>query len=316
MSSNDNEDDERQHTENNTENNTEFKYRGLTRYYKLITIDDNNGIPFHRGRYSGLNPDQAANKAITSLIRNNKTLEGVATKFCMQECGNDTDKHKTYYYSGSKELLDSPKTVNIDRPCKEPISIRYKSYNKINKISKDEYLGKYKNDICHESDEIDNCTNHDKSDVEQEIPNANTISDTIKDTTTTNNDDVWANDDDVGDMGDMDGMDGTNNASDNNMNDDWDSLLNVREISARDKQLEQDRLRENDMIKHTDNEKNVKEDDAKTFREQELLNKKNKKEKKFAQRYDYNDYYDEDGDGAEWNKEYDLYAGYDNMYDR
>ncbi len=90
------------------------------RYFKLIYNDE----PI--GRFSGNKPKQAANKALTSIIKdmekNKKDVIGVDIRFSLKECtrwnkkkcrkGGDEKIEKIYNYLGKRELLNEE--VEVD----------------------------------------------------------------------------------------------------------------------------------------------------------------------------------------------------------
>lgn len=81
-----------------------------SRYFKVVL---NEGEAF--GRFSGSKPKQAANKALTSILRK-KRHEKKSTKgkihFSIVECTRGS-KRKEYNYVGNRVKLDDPVTVNI-----------------------------------------------------------------------------------------------------------------------------------------------------------------------------------------------------------
>jgi hypothetical protein len=74
-----------------------------------VKVDDND-IPY--GRYNGVFPLQAANKALSEIIKNKKKnndfdLKGGDINFSLIECTKGSNK-KTYQYSGNRIKLENP----------------------------------------------------------------------------------------------------------------------------------------------------------------------------------------------------------------
>ena len=81
-----------------------------TRYFKAIV----EGGEAH-GRFSGAKPKQAANKALTSILKSKEQKGGSANgeiKFTIVECTRGS-KHKEYHYVGKREKLSTPMKVKI-----------------------------------------------------------------------------------------------------------------------------------------------------------------------------------------------------------
>jgi len=111
------------------------KKEGGSRYFK---VKYNNKSP--TGRFSGSKPKQAANKALTSIL---KLREGagestkVKIKFSIVECTRGS-KHKEYSYVGERVELDKPMEVKIGKgPNAKTIKYRYN-----NKVFKDKVAKK------------------------------------------------------------------------------------------------------------------------------------------------------------------------------
>lgn len=111
-------------------------------------VDDDNQKPGSRyfklvydgkvsGRFSGNKPKQAANKALTAIIKG--ITDGSAVdkemKFRIKECTRGS-KHKEYCYVGERIKLDKPMEVTIGKGA-EAKKIVYKFTNKVKK-SKEE----------------------------------------------------------------------------------------------------------------------------------------------------------------------------------
>lgn len=100
-----------------------------TRFFKVIV---NGGEP--HGRFSGTKPKQAANKALTSILKTRNQTGGAITgeiKFSIVECTRKS-KHKQYNYVGERIKLDKPMKVIIGKgdAAKE---IEYKFNNRVMK---------------------------------------------------------------------------------------------------------------------------------------------------------------------------------------
>ena len=100
-----------------------------TRYFKVMV----GGGDAH-GRFSGTKPKQAANKALTSILKT-KEKDGDATngkiKFSIIECTRGS-KHKQYNYIGERVELDNPMQVTIGKGDGAKV-IEYKFNNKVMK---------------------------------------------------------------------------------------------------------------------------------------------------------------------------------------
>ena len=96
------------------------------RYFKFARDDDNNG--FH-GRVCGSKPKQAANKALTSILKSsgNDKSESSKIEFTIIECTRNS-KHKKYHYVGERKLLEKPVQVKIQNREK---TIEYKYGNHV-----------------------------------------------------------------------------------------------------------------------------------------------------------------------------------------
>jgi hypothetical protein len=96
------------------------------RYFKIVGEEGEKG----RGRFSGRKPKQAANKALTSILKE-KDGDGESTKgqfkFSIVECTRGS-KNKVYSYVGEKVELDEPMTVQIGDK-----KITYKHSNVVSK---------------------------------------------------------------------------------------------------------------------------------------------------------------------------------------
>lgn len=109
---------------------TEGDEDSRTRYFKVIV----DGGEAH-GRFSGSKPKQAANKALTSILKTKEqTGGGVAgeIKFSIVECTRGS-KHKQYNYIGQRVKLDKPMEVTIGSgPNAKKIEYRFN-----NRVMKD-----------------------------------------------------------------------------------------------------------------------------------------------------------------------------------
>jgi hypothetical protein len=104
-----------------------------TRYFKMVY--DNT----ETGRFSGNKPKQAANKALSAIIKYIEEKGEVAMDktifFGIKECTRNS-RHKTYTYSGKREKLDTPIKVPIGKGENSKI-IEYKFTNKVKKYKAD-----------------------------------------------------------------------------------------------------------------------------------------------------------------------------------
>lgn len=101
-----------------------------TRFFKVIV----DGGEAH-GRFSGTKPKQAANKALTSILKSKKQSGGSVSgkiKFSIVECTRNS-KHKTYNYVGERLVLDNPIDVKIYKGTDKEKVIPYKFNNRVMK---------------------------------------------------------------------------------------------------------------------------------------------------------------------------------------
>ena len=86
------------------------KEKTNTRYWKVVCEEDGNDNCKAHGRYSGSSPYQAANKALSEIIRNRKT-KGLKTNgkinFSMIESTRGSKK-KEHFYEGKRIKLKEP----------------------------------------------------------------------------------------------------------------------------------------------------------------------------------------------------------------
>lgn len=100
-----------------------------TRYFKCMYNDK------VFGRYSGIKPKQAANKALTTIIKDNGGNEKCIDKvfnFKMVECTRGS-KRKISAYEGKRVKLDKPLEITIKSGGNEK-KIVYKFNNKLHKV--------------------------------------------------------------------------------------------------------------------------------------------------------------------------------------
>lgn len=100
-----------------------------TRYFKAIV----EGGEAH-GRFSGAKPKQAANKALTSILKTKEQKGGAVNgeiKFTIIECTRGS-KHKEYHYVGKREKLSTPMKVKIGSGPNAKV-IEYKFNNRVMK---------------------------------------------------------------------------------------------------------------------------------------------------------------------------------------
>lgn len=111
-----------------TEGNGEENSR--TRFFKVIV----DGGEAH-GRFSGNKPKQAANKALTSILKSKEQIDGPSPsgeiKFSIIECTRGS-KHKQYNYIGQRVKLDNPMKVKIGSGV-DAKEIEYKFNNRVMK---------------------------------------------------------------------------------------------------------------------------------------------------------------------------------------
>ena len=78
------------------------------RYFKIVCEDGSC-----RGRFSGKKPKQAANKALTSILKQKKSMKGGGKlNFSICECTRGS-KCKVYNYTGERRKLEKPMDVTI-----------------------------------------------------------------------------------------------------------------------------------------------------------------------------------------------------------
>ena len=101
----------------------------ITRYFKVV-IDEGDA----HGRFSGTKPKQAANKALTSILKS-REKKGTQTngeiKFSIVECTRGS-KHKQYNYVGERVELQNPMQVTIGKGDNAKV-ITYRYNNKVMK---------------------------------------------------------------------------------------------------------------------------------------------------------------------------------------
>lgn len=104
------------------------------RFFKIFNCDSDEC----KGRFAGKKPKQAANKALTSILKDMENKEEdttIAIPFSIIECTRGS-KRKVYNYRGLKELLEEPMTVEIKGKA-----ITYKYNNKVSKARPEEQEG-------------------------------------------------------------------------------------------------------------------------------------------------------------------------------
>lgn len=102
-----------------------------TRFFKVIV---GGGEP--HGRFSGNKPKQAANKALTSILKtlsqtSHNSNESREIKFSIIECTRNS-KHKQYNYVGQRIRLENPMKVTIGKGIDAKV-IEYKFNNRVMK---------------------------------------------------------------------------------------------------------------------------------------------------------------------------------------
>jgi hypothetical protein len=110
-----------------TKADSSVKKTTLPRYFKVVY---EKGQP--KGRFSGTKPKQAANKALTSILKNRES-DGKSTttkiKFSIVECTRGS-KHKEYNYVGERVKLDKPMEVTIGKGANAK-TIKYRYNNRV-----------------------------------------------------------------------------------------------------------------------------------------------------------------------------------------
>ena len=86
------------------------------------------------GRFTGLTPYQAANKALSKYFRENKTIKSEIT-FSIRESTRGS-KRSTYVYSGKREKLGTPVKYSINGPDGVAREIVKEYKNKLTKVKK------------------------------------------------------------------------------------------------------------------------------------------------------------------------------------
>jgi len=104
------------------------------RYFKRVPDGEGGSA----GRFCGSKPKQAANKVLTSFIKDREEA-GLPTigqfKFTIQECTRGS-KHKLYNYIGERVQLAEPVEVKIEKDTPNEKRIIYKFNNKVMKDKK------------------------------------------------------------------------------------------------------------------------------------------------------------------------------------
>jgi len=116
------------------DDNIDYTYHNNTnvnkdriRYFKVI-INDN--MPC--GRFTGSKPKQAANKALTYIIKELGLNNNQSIEFSIQECTRGSS-HKIYKYIGRRTKLEDPIQITIGNEETGKKIIEYHYQNKITK---------------------------------------------------------------------------------------------------------------------------------------------------------------------------------------
>jgi hypothetical protein len=122
-------------SENETTVEGETDIEKYVRSFKVLLPGNQEFI----GRYTGLTPYQAANKALSKFFRENKTIKTTTNEitFSIRESTRGS-KRSTYTYNGTREKLENPVKYSInglDGNAREIIK-EYK--NKLTKVKKSE----------------------------------------------------------------------------------------------------------------------------------------------------------------------------------
>jgi hypothetical protein len=104
------------------------------RYFKLIYNSKTSG------RFSGNKPKQAANKALTSIVKSldeeNATFENKKFKFTIVECTRGS-RHKEYHYVGERLKLKEPTLIKIKNANGDEKLIEYNYMNVVKKAKQE-----------------------------------------------------------------------------------------------------------------------------------------------------------------------------------
>lgn len=97
------------------------------------------GTEDYIGRYTGLTPYQAANKALSKYFRENKTIKSIQNEitFSIRESTRGS-KRSTYTYNGKREKLVIPVKYSINGPDGNAREIVKEYKNKLTKVKKSE----------------------------------------------------------------------------------------------------------------------------------------------------------------------------------
>jgi hypothetical protein len=97
------------------------------------------GTEDYIGRYTGLTPYQAANKALSKYFRENKTIKTIQNEitFSIRESTRGS-KRSTYTYNGKREKLVIPVKYSINGPDGNAREIVKEYKNKLTKVKKSE----------------------------------------------------------------------------------------------------------------------------------------------------------------------------------
>ena len=97
------------------------------------------GTEDYIGRYTGLTPYQAANKALSKYFRENKTIKTIQNEitFSIRESTRGS-KRSTYTYNGKREKLVIPVKYSINGPDGNAREIVKEYKNKLTKVKKGE----------------------------------------------------------------------------------------------------------------------------------------------------------------------------------
>lgn len=101
------------------------------RFFKLVLSEGESPT----GRFSGKKPKQAANKALTTLLKARKEKGETVTdklKFSIVECTRGR-KNKQYFYTGQRVELPNPTKVLIKKEDGSKDTITYNFTNKVYK---------------------------------------------------------------------------------------------------------------------------------------------------------------------------------------
>ncbi len=107
-----------------------------TRFFKAIYEDGDDYDGDAYGRFSGTKPKQAANKALTSILKKRAANDDdtmCQIVFSIRECTRGSNQ-KVYFYKGQRMELEEPNTITIrGKDGEDDKEITYRFNNKVMK---------------------------------------------------------------------------------------------------------------------------------------------------------------------------------------